>query len=260
MRRSLLYTSCSIGLLALFLLFSGCASNTPSPEQSDSPYVHYRLGDAHLKAGRFKQAIEEFQRAVAFDPLNPIFYNYLGLAYLFDLQYNTAIQAFNRALQLNPNFTDVHNNLGMVYSEMGDIDRARREFQEVIRAKAYATPEVAYFNLGKLSLTEKNYEEAIFFFQKALESNPKLPKVHERRGFTYELMGKLEEAEKEYQEALKLEPKMIEANYNLAMVYFKQQKYSKAKYHFYEVISLAPDTSWSNKAEEFLKLIEKRVK
>lgn len=260
MSKSLLYTGCSVGLVVLFLLLSGCASSTPSPEQSDSPYEHYRLGDAHLKAGRIKQAVKEFQKAIALDPLNPVSYNYLGLAYFFDEQYSAAIQAFNRALQLNPNFTDVHNNLGLVYSEMGDTERARREFQEVIRAKGYATPEVAYFNLGKLSLTEKKYEEAAFFFQKALESNPKLPKVHERLGFSYELMGKLEEAEKEYQEALKLEPKMIEANYNLAMIYFKQQNYSQAKYYFYEVISLAPDTPWSTKAEEFLKLIEKRVK
>ena len=260
MRRSLLHTGCSIGLLALFLFMSGCASKKPSPNASGDPVVHYRLGDAHLKAGRLQQAIEEFQKAVALDPLNPVFYNYLGLTYFFDEQYNAAIQAFNQALQLNPNFTDVHNNLGLVYSEMGDKEKARAEFQEVIRAKAYPTPEVAYYNLGKLSLTDKNYEEAAFFFQKALEYNPKLPKVHERLGFTYELMGKLEEAEKEYQEALALEPKMIEANYNLAMIYFKQQKYNKAKYYFYEVISLVPNTPWSAKAEEFIKLIEKREK
>jgi len=260
MRKHFLHAGCYLGLLSLFLLLGSCASKTPPTNEAGDPYIHYRLGDAHLKAGRLEQAIEEFQKAVALDPLSPVFYNYLGLAYFFNRQYNAAIQAFNRALQLNPNFTEVHNNLGMVYSERGDKERARAEFQEVIRAKAYPTPEVAYYNLGKLSLTDKNYEEAAFFFQKALESNPELPKVHERLGFTYELMGKLEEAEKEYQEALKLEPKIIEANYNLAMVYFKQQKYNKAKYYFYEVISLAPNTSWSAKAEEFLELIKKRQK
>jgi len=232
MRGSIFHTGCSLGLLALFLFWGGCGSKTPPPNASEDPFVHYRLGDAHLKAGRLEQAIEEFQKSVTLDPLNPVLYNYLGLAYFFAERYGTAIQAFNRALQLNPNFTDVHNNLGMVYSEMGDKERARAEFQRVISTKEYPTPEVAYYNLGKLSLTDKNYEEAAFFFVKALEYNPNLPKVLERLGFTYELMGRLDEAEKEYQEALKLEPRMIEANYNLAMLYFKQQKYSKSKYYF----------------------------
>jgi len=260
MRGFILHTGCSLGLLALFLFLGGCGSKTPPSNASEDPFVHYRLGDTHLKAGRLEQAIEEFEKSVALDPLNPVFYNYLGLAYFFDERYSAAIQVFNRALQLNPNFTDVHNNLGMVYSEMGDKERARAEFQQVIRAKEYLTPEVAYYNLGKLSLTDKDYEEAAFFFQKALESNPNLHKAHERLAFTYELMGRLDEAEKEYQEALKLERRMIETNYNLAMLYFKQQKYSKSKYYFYEVVSLAPNTPWSAKAEEFLKLIEKREK
>lgn len=57
----------------------------------------------------------------------------------------------------------------------------------------------AYFQLGNLSADQKQWEQAVGFYLKAIEANPQLSEAHYRLGVAYERTGKKAEAREQFQ-------------------------------------------------------------
>ena len=57
----------------------------------------------------------------------------------------------------------------------------------------------AYFNLGRIFSETKGYEEAIKFYQKAIEQKPDYLKVFYNLGIIYSILNKTNEAIEYYQ-------------------------------------------------------------
>lgn len=57
---------------------------------------HVRRGKAHFNAGRYEEALQEYQTARQLDPTNPDIYYLLGLVYERRGEYDTAREAFER--------------------------------------------------------------------------------------------------------------------------------------------------------------------
>ena len=229
------------------------------PILEKTPYYHFNLGNKYLSERKLELAISEYRKAIEIAPDSHEVYNNLGLACLFNKQYQQAIFSLNRALELNPNYSDAHNNLGMVYNVIGNQEKAIEEFSRALVNSNYRFRQNAYFNLGNIALNRENYDEAIFYFSKAIETDNNMAAAYDRLAFSFEKMGRTNEALENYRKALQIQPVMIETNYNLALLYFKLNRDEKAKYHFYQVKTLAPDTELGQKAEEFIKIINKRL-
>lgn len=81
---------------------------------------------------------------------------------------------------------------------------ARRLFQKAITINA-AYPN-AYYNIGLVSLMETNFNEAISYFNVALEKNPAFEKSHLALGAVYDRLGRKPEAIEHYTLYLELAP------------------------------------------------------
>lgn len=90
------------------------------------------LGGALVMAGRFAKAIPILEELREQEPENAMVWTNLGAAYLgnpvlaTEESQDKAIEAFERALVLNPKAPSVAYNLGLIY-------RDRREYQEAIK-------------------------------------------------------------------------------------------------------------------------------
>ncbi len=129
-----------------------------------------RLGEVYFGAGRYQEAIREFQRAVEHTPGLPTAYGNLGFSLYMAGQPERALEAYLKALAINPNFPVVHNNLGNIYSEEGRNEMAMSEYERAIALNPkYAT---AHFNLGLLLIKAGRFEEALSALQSSLAIDP----------------------------------------------------------------------------------------
>ena len=87
-------------------------------------------------------------------------------------------------------------------------------------------------------IKEKNYDEAILNYKKALSINPKYENAHLRLGNVYKFQNKTEEALKEYTNVLSYNPNSEDAYYNIGLCLLNEKKYPEAIEKFNKVVSL----------------------
>ena len=79
--------------------------------------------------GRWDRAIEGMKRALALDPIKPIFYSNQGANYTYTGKFREANAHYRKALEINPQFQRAHMYLARNYLLQGDAGRALQEAQ-----------------------------------------------------------------------------------------------------------------------------------
>ena len=132
--------------------------------------LHYHLGNAYNKQGKFEPAVKQYQKAIA-QPILPQLklgaYNNLGslLQGIGDLE--NAEKLYQTTLKIDPNFAVGYYNLGMIWKARGKLVEAIAAYQEAIKINSdYA---FAYQNLGVVFLKIGKMPESIAAFQKAID-------------------------------------------------------------------------------------------
>jgi tetratricopeptide (TPR) repeat protein len=84
--------------------------------------------------------------------------------------FKNAEENYKKAIYLNPNRPETYNNIGSLYIETGKYDEAIPYLLKCIEI----SPEfyIAYFNLGMAYYLKKDYEKAKEYFKKTLEIKP----------------------------------------------------------------------------------------
>ncbi|MEW5958011.1 MAG: CheR family methyltransferase [Chloroflexota bacterium] len=103
---------------------------------ADEPnYVlaHSLLGRAYANLGRWVEARQWCQSALALDSLQPQAYYVLALVYQHEEKIELAIAMLKKAIYLNRDTPLAHFNLAMLYKKAGQVNDAYRSFQNVIR-------------------------------------------------------------------------------------------------------------------------------
>ncbi|HET7393245.1 MAG TPA: tetratricopeptide repeat protein, partial [Candidatus Binatia bacterium] len=81
-------------------------------------------GVKHYQAGRFKEAVAAYDRAIKASPDASEAYNNRGLAYHKLGQTGNALKDYDQAVKLNPNFTDAVYNRGNALLAQKQYERA----------------------------------------------------------------------------------------------------------------------------------------
>jgi len=125
-----------------------------------------------------------------------------------------AISYYKNALEITPNDKLLNYNLGKLYQDLGELDLAKEQYQNLITIDPNSYP--AYNNLGYIAFYfENNYEEAVRLYSKAIELNPTYYQAWFNRGLAYEWMDDFKNARKDYQQSLSINPNYEKAINNL---------------------------------------------
>ena len=98
------------------------------------------LGGAYILSKKFSQAVAILEPLSRRDPHNPMVWTNLGAAYLgnpvlaSDEKQQQAIAAFKQALELNPATPNVAYNLGLIYLARAEHEQALEWFQQAVQA------------------------------------------------------------------------------------------------------------------------------
>lgn len=98
-------------------------------------------------------------------------------------------------------------------------------------------------NLGSLLSDGGRYEEAIYYFSKALEIHPRYPLGYYLIGLALTEQGKLEEAIPYFEKALQLFPGYAEAHYDFGDTLIRAGQHEKAIAHYTEALRIQPNNA-----------------
>ncbi|MEK7841526.1 MAG: tetratricopeptide repeat protein, partial [Deltaproteobacteria bacterium] len=158
--------------------------------------------------------------------------------------------------KINEKFSDAHTNLSAVYLIKKEWDLAITEARSAIADIFYATPELAYFNMGEAFYGKADYLKAEENFKKAIELNPRYWVAYNDLGLTYMKMNKYKQASDILKLAINNVPNYIDAHYNLGLVLIKLKDKKDALNAFQEVIRLAPDSEMAMSAKGYMELLK----
>ena len=141
---------------------------------NEDEIAYFYRGVSRSSVGQYKEAIEDYDKAIELNPNNSSYYNSRGISkvrlikYDKDIKgYNEAINDYNKATELNPNNEKAHYNKGLakarlkLYEESVDCyDKAIDLNQEYF--KAYFNRYISQYNL-------KEYEKAIKDYKKLID-------------------------------------------------------------------------------------------
>ncbi|MCF6258447.1 MAG: tetratricopeptide repeat protein [Gammaproteobacteria bacterium] len=104
-----------------------------------------------------------------------------------------------------PNYSGPQANLGILYFQQNELEKAKAAFQASLKINPKNI--VSLNHLGIISRGAGEFEQALTYYEKALQIDPDYAYAHLNFGILLELyMGKLPEALEHYQQYQKLTP------------------------------------------------------
>jgi len=123
----------------LFLVFAVLISATLKGQEKDKPDLTQKTknvdellksGDKKLTARKYKEALEDFNKAVELDPYSADIYNYRGMTKYFLEDYQGALADFNKTIELQPDYAEAYNLRGVVKGELNDNKGACEDWEK----------------------------------------------------------------------------------------------------------------------------------
>ncbi|HZU35467.1 MAG TPA: tetratricopeptide repeat protein, partial [Gemmataceae bacterium] len=199
---------------------------------------HSNLASAYEAVGNVKEAVKQYEAAIACNRDYAPAHGALGLLWLHHGQPAKAAEQFKAALRTDPEPARSHANLGQALLQQGEVDEAVREFKETLRLRPQdrATrlvlagtlfhgghvdeaaqlldegirldPDAAELQQlrGVIYLQGRLMRQAEAYFHRAAELRPDNALYHRSHAYTLNALGRPEEAKAEYQESVRLDP------------------------------------------------------
>lgn len=235
------------------VLISASAVAAQTPSSGGDSEARFNAGLTHLRDGRPKLALEEFQQAIKQDPKNPYFHKGLGLAYATLKRFDDAADAFRKALVLNPYYTDVRNDLGMALVLAGKRQAGKAEFLAAFNDPTNPTPEISSRNLGQAYFEEKNYAEAANWFRSSLNRNKAYPDAYLGLADAFAALGRAEDGITTLETGLREIPESTAIQLALGEAYYRAGRFSDARARLEDARKRDPNGPDARRAAELLK-------
>jgi tetratricopeptide (TPR) repeat protein len=143
------------------------------------PTVHKQLAAVFLQQDRAEDAFVELVAALLIDPLDAGAHAGIGQIHLNAGRYNEAVDAVRRAVELSADYTEARYTLATALMRSGNTQDAAREFERVERAQRQMLADqrrnMALDVLKEeaaLRTAEGNYDRAAALWQKVIDREP----------------------------------------------------------------------------------------
>lgn len=159
--------------------------------------------------GDTRQAIENYDKAIAVDPTNADLYFGRALTNQSIGKSDLALADYNKAVELNPMHAAAYCNRGKIYEDRGNLSDALSNYNKAIEKNPRLAE--AYFARGNISGFRNEVDQAIADYSKAIECNPNYAAAYVNRGNRWMGKGEKSKALADYDKALEIDPMLAEA-------------------------------------------------
>jgi len=172
--------------LAAVVLLAGCVSAQEIAKRERESDGYYKQGLSSMESNQ-QQAIVSFQKALQSNPDNYNAHYALGSIHFQRKEYAEAEREFSRCIELMPDNGEALNFYGRTLIELKRLPEAVAALRKATALPLYATPDVAYTNLGSALQLLGDHAGALRAYQEAIKIDP--PTVP--RALLYLEMGRL---------------------------------------------------------------------
>jgi predicted O-linked N-acetylglucosamine transferase (SPINDLY family) len=206
------------------------------------------LGVSVLECGRFDEARQVLERAVALDARSADAHANLGFALHNLKRYDQARACLEKSVALKPNYPTAQKNLGNALLRLGRAEQAVAAFNRAIELKADDAD--AHCNRGVAEMQLKRYEAAALSAERALALQPRHFEALVGKGLAHLELRHYEVAENALNAALAIKPDHAELLTHRGRLYLLLGQRAQAGADFDAALALEPslEQAWRGKA------------
>ncbi len=201
----------------------------------------------YLAQSRYGEAIELYSQCVVANPAEMSNYWHLGLAWLLQ---GEELEA--QAVWLSAIARGTPEEVELWAAELLEVlsaeasrhllrnpQLAERIYWQIIELDD--SQHEVYYNLGNALSYQGNYDQAIAWWQRALDLNPDFAEAHQNQAEVWQKLGEFEKAISCYFKAVGIVPDWTEGYWNLGLCFCRQDKLDEAVACFQKAIQIQPD-------------------
>jgi protein O-mannosyl-transferase len=131
--------------------------------------------------------------------------------------------------------------LGEAFYNQGRTDEA---LEHLARSSAIQPTDTALFEIGTIKFQQKKFDEAAFYFRKALQypgEERTLAQIHNNLAVLEMQQGSLADAERDFQESVAMDPASARHRMAYGWLLAKQARYDEAISQYTEALKTSPD-------------------
>jgi tetratricopeptide (TPR) repeat protein len=176
------------------------------PIDAEASYI---LGRSYLELEEYKNAIPYYQKAVDLDTTKNVWMYELGLICYNQDQFSDALKYFKMAANAGyPTSNDFLENIGFAYLYTRDIENGIKNLSTVLSRKPNNVELLT--DIAQAMYQAKQYDNALIYYQKLIELNPKDSKALYMAGMTFQKQGQKEKGQAICDKAIAMDPSLAE--------------------------------------------------
>jgi len=156
-------------------------AKNPAPIAARLAWRH--LGDTYVRAGRYDEALDSFDRSIALEPDSADAYYDRAAVYFALGRYDSAIGDYDKVIELNPNSAAAYNNRGNACAAAHQLQEAIRDYEKAMALEPRSA--LPYFNRANVRMQLRRTAEAIRDFSAAISLKPEYPEAYNNRAAAY---------------------------------------------------------------------------
>lgn len=217
------------------LLLSGCTSlNTSLIKGSDqeAAELNTQLGMRYIQNGRFEIAEEKLQKALQYNSQSAEAENALGVLYEATEQPALAREHYQRAVNIEPDYVLAQMNYARILCANGNPDIGQQHFLKAANNPQLETPEQAYTGAGVCARRAGNNEQALSYYQLALDANSEAPGTLFEIASVNQELGRSERAQpylERYHKRSQFSPASLKLAMDIATALGQSQQHTEYK-------------------------------
>lgn len=215
-----------------------------------------KLADSYFKTGQKEKSKVYYERRLGLVPGDPYALLGLGRIALERSKWETAQTHLQRAIEGDPNFGDAHRMMATIHEHFGRLKEMKLALDRAAQCPPFrpapdpwidALGELCYepdqlLVRGSKAVTGLDLDAAINkYYRRALEIDPKNPKVQLAMGKALFLIGQRKEARAFFQKSIELDPKSDEAYFQMGVILQIEKNLPEAVQMFLKALALQPD-------------------
>jgi tetratricopeptide (TPR) repeat protein len=200
--------------------------------------AHDNRGLYVAKAGRIDEAMADYRRSLAINPIYLNANNNLGHALAQQGKFAEAIPLYRTALKTNANHVEVRNNLANALSDLGQLPEAMEHYEFIL---ARDPNHVNALNGSAVALAMQNrLPEAKARLEKSLRLAPDNASALSNLGNVCSMLGLRDEAIAHYRRTTVLNPSDPHPHYLIGALLLQQEKFEEAIASLQRAVALRP--------------------